>query len=281
MKKVICENASGDRLTLTHAFPLWLRSISGIYEIKHTITTAKAAGQDGETLTGSTADRRNIVIILQIKDDYARQRDRLYNFFQPDEDCTLFYYEGSVERKIGYRVESIDCPENGVVRNTTISLECGSPLFEDITETRVTLSAWQGLIEFPVDIINPFEVTEKLKTLMQNIYNASSAVLGLRLRFTASGEVTTPKIVDVNRHLVLAAELTMHTGDVLEITTGKSNKRVTLTRNGISNNVINTITYPPQWVQLHRGDNLIRYDADAGIDSLSVDIFYRNVYWGC
>ena len=281
MKKVICENAAGERMSFTHAFPLWLKNITGIYEIKHSITGSKAAGQDGETLTGSTAEKRNILITLQIKADYARQRNRLYDFFQPDEDCTLYYYEGNEARKIGYRVESVDCPENGVVRDTTISLECGSPLFEDITETRVTLSSWQGSIEFPANIANPFEVTEKVNTLMQDIYSASSAVLGLRLRFTASGEVVTPKIVDVNRHIVLAAELTMHTGDVLEITTGKNNKHARLTHDGVTTNVINTIAYPPEWVQLHRGDNLIRYDAESGIDSLSVDIFYSNVYWGC
>lgn len=281
MKKVVCENAQGRNLTISYSFPFFLLSIDGIYSVQHTVTTSKGYDQDGESITGSTADKRNIVITVQVKGDFVKNRNALYDFFQPKETGTLYYYEGDVKRKIEYEVESITNPETGAVRNSAISLICPNPLFSDIDETRVSLSAWQGGIKFALAIHNPFTVTTKINTLMQDIFNSSNTVLGLRIRFKASGEVVNPSLIDVNRHTTLIINTTMHSGDVIEVTTGKNEKRVSLTRQGVKTNIINLTAYPPQWPQLYRGDNLFRYNADEGIDALSVDVFYTQTYWGC
>ena len=281
MKRVICENAEGRRMTFSHALPFWLASIEGVRDIRHTVSSSKAAGQVGTTITGSAADERNIVIAVQIKGNFTQNRNTLLEFFQPNEVGTLYYYEDSIARKIEYVVESIESPETGIVRATTISLLCGDPLFRDIQETRVTLSSWIGLIRFPLYIHNPFAVTKKVNTLMEDIYNRSNTTLGLRIRFEASGEVKNPTIVDVQRHKILTVQLTMHAGEIVEITTGKLAKAATLIQGNDRTNVINNIAYPPQWPQLYKGDNLFRYNADSGIDALSVTIFYTQTYWGC
>ena len=36
MKRVICENAEGRRMTFSHALPFWLASIEGVRDIRHT-----------------------------------------------------------------------------------------------------------------------------------------------------------------------------------------------------------------------------------------------------
>ncbi len=278
---IICENSSGETMQLGYWFPFWLAKIEGVREANFTITKNKAAGQDGETYTGSTADVRTITLQVQIKNNYTTNRNTLHDFFQPEEQCTLYYYEDAISRKINYHVESVYSPEEGIVRTSVITLLCADPYFEDIEETKVSLSAWKGNITFPLRIHNPFSVASKVNTLMMAIESTSSTTLGLRIRFTASGEVENPKLIDVTRQITTEAGLTMHDGDELEITTGKNNKNAYLTSDGITSNVINTITYPPKWVQLYRGDNLLRYDADSGLDSLSVDVFYRQKYWTC
>ncbi len=284
--KVICENPAGEQLVLEEgAAPYYLDEIVGVREIKHDIVTTSAAGASGKKVTGSKAQPRTITITLQILENYQRVSDRLYSFFQPDEDCTLYYYEDDLARKIGYRVESINIPEHGQKRVVTVVLYCGDPLFYDLAETKVTLSTWLGLIEFPLEIINPFEVAERLNDLMVEIYNASNSRLGLRVRFKASGEVRSPMIVDANRNEILrlgtdAVPIVMHAGDEIEITTGRGNKSATLISGGTRTNIINGVAYPPHWIQLEKGQNLLRYDAEEGIDALSVDIFYSNVYWG-
>lgn len=286
--KIICRNAAGDELVLQSGkHPYYIEKAEGLSEIYYTIPTTKAAGQDGETLGAATANTRNIILTLQICTDYQKYRDILYNFFQSGEVGTFFYYNGDIERKTEYAVESIVHPPNGTVRRAVISLLCGDPHFYDIEETRVQLASWLPLIEFPLEIIGAFAVTEKETTLMANIYNGANTQLGIRARFEAVGEVVNPKIIDVNRQKVLQVgsstlPITMHAGDTLEISTGKNSKLAILTlANGTKTNIISAIAYPPQWVQLLRGDNLIRYDADSGIDALSCDVYYRNSYAGC
>lgn len=286
MKRIVCERPNGERMTFAeNVAPWYLKQIDGVRDITHTITTTKAAGQNGERASGSTAQVRNVILTLQITENQIENRHRLQEFFQPDEDCTLYYYEGDTARRIGYRFENLTPPEFGLVRLTTISLMCGDPLFRDLDETRISLASWEGLIEFDLEIINPFEVTRRVNTLMSNIYNPTADNLGVRIRFTATGEVKNPQIIDVYKHRLFklgtaAQPVVMHAGDVIEVTTGKNNKHATHTINGVPLNIINAIAYPPQWILLAKGDNLLRYDADEGIDALSVDIFYCAEYWG-
>ena len=72
----------------------------------------------------------------------------------------------------------------------------------------------------------------------------------------------------------------MHAGDQIVITTGDGNKRVKLISGGVTSNINNLMTYPPNWLQAQQGDNLYRYNADSGIGSLSVSILSTQAYWG-
>lgn len=65
MKRVICENAEGRRMTFSHALPFWLASIEGVRDIRHTVSSSKAAGQDGTTIT--EVRRMNGTLLLLFK----------------------------------------------------------------------------------------------------------------------------------------------------------------------------------------------------------------------
>lgn len=72
----------------------------------------------------------------------------------------------------------------------------------------------------------------------------------------------------------------LHLGDVLEITTGNGEKRVKLIRDGIITNINNLWEFGSTWLQAEPGDNVYRYDAEVGIDVLSVSIISTPLYWG-
>jgi len=136
------------------------------------------------------------------------------------------------------------------------------------------------LIEWPLEIIEPFEVTRKINSLIGNVYNPSAVPMGLTVTFRASGAVVNPSLYDVNRHELMQVNTTMHAGDQIVITTGDGNKRVKLISGGVTTNINNLMAYPPNWLQAQQGDNLYRYNADSGIDSLSVSILSTQAYWG-
>ncbi|MEA4813904.1 MAG: phage tail family protein [Oscillospiraceae bacterium] len=282
MKRIVCEDSSGNIIEFTYdGTPLRLSDTDGFSAAEYTVNTSQSTGQDGETYLSSTANKRNPVITVDICSDYQAQRDRLYSFFQPRSEGTIFFYEdASTGRKAGYYVESINVEESGSSRQAVISLICPDPKWYALTDDLTQLAVWQGCIRFPLRIANPFRVTEKVNTLIGNVRNDSAVPMGLTVTFRATGTVVNPSLYDINRQKLMQVNTTMHAGDVIIITTGDGNKRVKLISGGVTTNINNLMKYPPEWLQAYQGDNLFRYNADSGIDSLSVSILSTQAYWG-
>lgn len=281
--KIICENSNGDQFVFAFdGYPLLLTDTDGLDTIKYDVKTTQNSGQDGETFNGAMAEKRNIVLTAEILANYQQQRDQLYNFFQP-RTCGVIYWindEESGSRKAYYYAEQVMVAESGVSRTATISLICPDPKWYALTDQLTELAVWQGLIEFPLEITSPFEVTSKINTLIGNVHNDSAVPLGLTVRFAATGEVINPSLYDVNRQQLMQISTTMHAGDVITVTTADGNKRVQLTSGGVTSNINNFMLYPPVWLKAYQGDNLFRYNADSGIDNLSVSILSTQAYWG-
>jgi hypothetical protein len=280
--KIICENQSGDQITFGWFDPLWVSSIDGL-GTDYDVYTSKNSGQDGENYNGSDAKLRNIVIALDVKKaNYQEQRNRLYSFFQPRAPGIFYYYEGDESKKIAYYVEKVEPggSDNDPTRTLTISLICPDPKFYALTDQLTQLAVWQGCIRFPLRIVNPFRVTEKVNTLIGNVRNDSAVSMGLTVTFRATGTVVNPSLYDVNHHELMQINTTMHAGDVIVITTGNGNKRVKLLSGGVTSNISNLMQYPPKWLKAYQGDNLFRYNAASGIDELSVSILSTQAYWG-
>ena len=282
MKRIVCENQYGETIEFAYdGNPLRLSDTSGFSEADYTVNTSKNSGQDGETYNGAQANKRNPVITAEIFSDYQAQRDRLYSIFQPRSPGIIYCYgDDSGGRKAGCYVEKISIEESGVVRVATISLICPDPKFYALDDQLTQLAVWRGKITFPLRLSNPFTVTEKINTLIGNVHNDSAVSMGLTVKFTATGTVVNPSLYDVNRHELMQINTTMHAGDIIIITTGDGNKRVKLMSGGVTTNINNLMLYPPKWLQAYQGDNLFRYNADSGIDSLSVSILSTQAYWG-
>lgn len=287
--KLICDNGGGGTMEFGTFAPCWLVSVDGLGS-SFNVYTAKNSGEDGENYNGSDAQKRSIVLTLEIsRRDFEEQIDLLYRFFQKGSPGTLTLV-GNVPKKIGYYVEKVDpeaesfIPAGGSpyeTRNVTVSLICPDPKFYAGQDSLTQLAAWEGLIEWDLEIgEEPFALTEKVNTLIADVRNDSSVPMGLTVKFAASGEVVNPSLYDVNRHELMKVNATMHPGDSIVITTGGGNKRVRLISGGAISNINNLMAYPPRWLQAYEGDNLFRYDADSGIDSLSVSILSTQAYWG-
>lgn len=281
MKQIVCENQQGQKITFTYdGYPLRLAETDGFSSAEYTVLTSQNSGQDGENYNGSQANKRNPIITVNVLADYQTQGDHLRSFFQPRSWGTIYAYDGGDGRKAAYQVEKINIAESGAVRDAIISLICPDPKFYALDDQLTQLAVWQGKITFPLRIHPPFTVTEKVNTLIGNVHNDSAVPMGLTVKLTASGEVVNPSLYDVNRYELMQINTTMHAGDKIVITTGDGNKRVKLISGGVTSNINNLMAYPPKWLKAYQGDNLFRYNADSGIDSLSVSILSTQAYWG-
>jgi len=277
--KIVCQKGNGEQISFGWFPPLWIISVTGIGS-DFNVYTSKNSGQDGENYNGSDATKRNIVIALDVEQsDYAAQRNLLYNFFQPRSEGTLFLYDDTIAKKIGYQVEKI-VPTSGETYQILISLICPNPKFYALTDEITNLAMWKGGITFPFRIHEPFVVASKINTLIGNVYNGSNVTQGLTIKFSATGTVVNPSLYDVNRHLMMQINTTMHSGDIITVATEENDKSVKLSSGGVESNINNLMLYPPVWLKAYEGDNLYRYNATSGIDSLSVSILHTQAYWG-
>lgn len=284
MKKYVFENDNGQTLTVSYDTEMFLIDVDGVSKADYDIETVKQAGLDGERYKGGSRAKRPISFVFGIPYNYDLYSDRLHSFFAQGIGGTLYSYLDTRTRKISYIPESVEVEPTGALRQASISIICPNPMFKDSTGTITSMAIWEDLIVFPtiggLEIPEQFEVTRKVNSLIKSIYNSSGVVSGLVIEFYATGAVSMPSLIDINRHeqFQLKDTMPLQNGDRVRIDTDALT--LTLTRAGQTSNIITSKKYGSKWLQLHPADNLFRYDAAEGIDNLSVTIESSQLYGG-
>lgn len=287
MKKVVCKNsATGRTMEFEYGDVVFLEGVDDIGAANFTISTSKDTGVDGETVEGESQDARHPVIRAYVLSDYDTIRDQLDAVFQEGVDGTMeIYREDGTCRVTTYRPEGWDLPFTGIIRQLTVKLLCPDPKFYDPEEEYTTMASWRSMLKFPLVFRSPFTISEHVANLLATITNPSSTAQALRIVFAATGEVTNPFLIDVKRQETLQVgtakkPFVMHNGDIITVTTSLSNMHIMLTSGGVETEITNRATWPVAWLKLQPGENLYRYGALSGEQSLQVQIWHRQSYGG-
>lgn len=94
------------------------------------------------------------------------------------------------------------------------------------------------------------------------------------------GTVSNPILLNVDTEEFIQINATMKTGDVIEINTKYGSKGAKLIRDGVETDYFRYIDVDSTFMQLAIGDNMFRYDAASGVNSLEVSIFYSKEFLG-
>ena len=287
MEKVICRNsATGRTMTFEYGDTVFLEGVDDIGAAKFSIATSKDTGVDGEAVEGESQDARHPVIRAKVLSDYDVIRDQLDAVFQEGVDGTMeVYREDGTRRVATYRPEGWELPFHGVIRDLTVNLLCADPKFYDPEEEYTTMASWRSMLRFPLVFHSPFIISEHVANLLATITNPSSTAQALRIVFTATGEVTNPFLTDVNRQETLQIgtpnkPFILHNGETITVTTSLSNMHIMLTSRGMETEITNKAVWPIAWLKLQPGENLFRYGAASGEQSLQVQIWHRQSYGG-
>lgn len=281
--KIVCVNQNGKSAEFTFDDPtIMLVDADGLANYKYSIITTKGNDQDGEDYIGSTAEKRNVVISFSILQNHAKVRNALYDVFWPRAVGTLYYYDDFVSRKIDYRVESVNIPIIGAVRDCTLSLICTFPFLQDMAESSVKIAQWIGDFHFPLFIPEKGIVFEhRAPSLIVNVVNPGNVRCGVTIQFRALATVVNPSIFNVGTREYFTIKKTMSAGEILEVTTHYKNKKVKSIYNGETVNAMDFVDDPDvTFLQLSQGDNYFRCNADSGLDQLECTITYNALYLG-
>ncbi|MFR3324373.1 MAG: hypothetical protein ACLTR8_07535 [Oscillospiraceae bacterium] len=287
MEKVVCKNsATGRTIVFEYGDTVFLEGVDDIGAASFTISTSKNTGVDGESVEGESQNARHPVIRAYVFSDYDVIRDQLDAVFQEGVDGTLEVWRDDGSRRVAiYRPEGWELPYTGIIRELTVKLLCSDPKFYDPEEELSTMASWRSMLRFPLVFHSPFAISEHVANLLATIENPSSTAQALRIVFAATGEVTNPFLTDVKRQETLqigttAKPFVLHNGEVVTVTTSLSNMHIMLASRGVQTEITNKAVWPVAWLKLHPGENLFRYGAASGEQSLQVQIWHRQSYGG-
>ena len=281
-------NNNNKSIELGNAAPFLVTTIDGLGSPQNEIYTQKSPYQDGVTATHSSLGPRNIVIEGKIMDSNRENRqayrNKLLSVFNPKLDGKLIIDLGNVKRQIDCIVEQAPYFSSKAERNYqdfSINLIAPNPYWQDTSTTKEEIAIWRGAFEFPLELFEEgIELGYREPSLIVNIFNKGDVPCAMTIQFKALATVVNPSLFNVSTREYFKINKTMNAGEIITITTHFGNKRVELNQNGVISNAFNWIDLNSTFMQLEPGDNLLRYDADDGIDNLEVSIWHTPQYLG-
>ena len=249
-------------------------------------STLKVLNSEMKLVTAEYKDNASSVDALKAKQAQALElRRRMLKIFNPELSATLVYEYGGFKRVI-------DCRAYGepkilkkeVLYEFDLQIECLNPFWREEEETKEDIASWVAAWHFPCviekDSTKSMIYGYRAESVIVDCYNEGDVSTGMRIRFTALGTVSNPILLNVDTEEFIQINATMKTGDVIEINTKYGSKGAKLIRDGVETDYFRYIDVDSTFMQLAIGDNMFRYDAASGVNSLEVSIFYSKEFLG-
>ncbi len=252
--------------------------IEGIEASSYTINTISSE-QDGAIVTSTKIEPREITITGDIEKDKneTANRDKLIRFFNPRAIGEFYINRNNIERKIQYRVSSLDFATNKLyeyIQFTLVLESTEDPYFEDANNRGNNLTLISPQFTFPLVIMQ-----ERKKIMGYKVYkpymplvNDGDKETGLEIVITASrGQMKNIKLT-LNDNEYIKVNQTLNQWDVLTINTNPRKKSVTL--NGT--NIISKIDRNSTFFSIGIGKSILKYECDDGATNIDINVkFYR------
>lgn len=288
-EKLIYINQRGEKIELGVESEFYCnvsRDVTGLSDVKNTIYSTNSMGQHGDTYIGQRIEPREINIDGTInstkKDRVLELRRKAQRILNPELSAELIYIYKDFVKKIECKVDSAPIfRKKNVFTEFSISILCCSPFWKEETEARKDVALWVSCWEFPFEITeDKMEFGYRELSVMVNVYNEGDVASGMRVDFKAKGTVDNPILLNVDTQEYIKINTKMKAGDVITVDTEYGNKGAALTRNGLKTDFFRCIDVESSFMQLGIGDNIFRYDAEAGESMLEVTIYHNNKYLG-
>lgn len=274
------ENRFGDVLELTHNKNYVVSSVEGLNPPKAKINLSDVVGMSGSLFNSSKTEMRNIVLTVLPQIPVEKNRLALYKYAQTSQWCKIYYSNGSLDVQIEGYVETVEGSLFKRPQSIQISILCPQPYFEDLNEIFNDISSLLANFEFPFAIESEgIEFSYINHDMLSTVVNHGDVETGLSIYITARGDVVNPVIYD-NYGGKFAIDVTLSEGEQIVINTNSGKRSVKLIRGVGEENIINKVQSNPKWFTLYPGENIFSYDAESGVDFMSIVFRHRTKYGG-
>lgn len=305
IKRIVITNYLGQTVEMILKDPetsgFVIEEVKGLGPPKADIHIGELATYDGGLYNSSRANVRNIVVNLLFywtkKLSIEDIRLLSYRFF-PLKKYVDFEIETDNRHAVarGY-VESNEPDIFSKEEGTEISIQCPDPYFHSKQPEVIIFSGVGSMFEFEFSNESTTEGLLEFGNILtyseQTIFYDGDADVGITIIMEFIGRVDSAitiyntgtresMIIDTSLVKKLTGSQFVY-GDVVTISTVKSNKYISLLREGITYNILNALGRDTDWFSLTRGDNIFAFVTGEEVEMVNIqfkvehDILYEGV----
>lgn len=306
LRRLQVRNPKNEVLTLELSNPwstgLNVKKIDGIGPPEADIYSTPYGSIDGGIYSGSRVPQREITMEIGLLDlpGQTCQQSRLvlYNYFRiKDPINILFLTDHRPPLQVYGYVSRNDIPMFTNDEIAYITVTCIDPWFYTQRSTVASMNTGGGEFEFS------FESVEGATTYEEGLFEFGQISIDTRVNIPYYGDVETgfqmeigfrDQVGDIYIYNMDTRErLTIHVkqveestgsaigkGDTLLVSTVSGRKYARLVRGAMSYNVMNAIDINSDWFKISKGDNILAYSADSGVENMDINLYFQEAYVG-
>ena len=169
---------------------------------------------------------------------------------------------------------------NEVLCKFLIQGTCADPMFTTKDKQTALIASIIPKFRFPLVIPQNNGILMGLRepSLLATLNNGGDIDTGLLITFSCTSTVTNPSLLNVDTREFIKINKTMSAGEQIIVSTGSGEKYIKGIVSGEESNYFKYMDFDSTWLQLHTGENILKYDADDNVDGLEVLISFFPKY---
>lgn len=169
---------------------------------------------------------------------------------------------------------------NEVLCKFLIQGTCADPMFTKKLRQSALIASTIPKFHFPLSIPKNTGLIMGLRepSLLATINNGGDIDTGMLITFSCTSTVTNPVLLNVNTREFIKINKTIASGEQVIVSTSSGNKYIKGVVKGEESNYFKYLDFDSTWLQLHTGDNILKYDADNNVEGLEVLISFLPKY---
>lgn len=247
----------------------------------------KYVSQVGVYIDSTTLEQRTVAIsgwvIGDTYDELKANKEVLNRLVNPlhtidaivqDKYKLTFKPDFSVKYSVSYE------ENNEVLCKFLIQGTCADPMFTTKDKQTALIASIIPKFHFPLIIPKNKGILMGLRepSLLATLNNGGDIDTGLLITFSCTSTVTNPSLLNVDTREFIKINKTVSAGEKIIVSTGSGEKYIKGIVSGEESNYFKYMDFDSTWLQLHTGENILKYDADDNVDGLEVLISFLPKY---
>ena len=165
---------------------------------------------------------------------------------------------------------------NEVLCQFLIQGTCADPMFSTKNGILTQIALVLPKFHFPLIIPRDKGIILGLRqpNLLATIVNDGDIDTGMVIEFSCNTTVVNPSLLHVETQEFIKINKTITPGETITVSTVSGNKYVKGYHDGQTENYFKYWDWDSTWLQMYRGVNVLKYDADSGVEGLAVSVSF-------